>query len=265
MDNIAFCFIVKDGGEYLELNIERIFKLCMLLPINFKIFYAENDSKDDTINILIKLKNNYKNIYGEHLLLDGKHSTELCVNSLNKNCTNRVRRLAFLRNIVLNKAKEWKECDYMIMLDLDFVDFSDEQFYKMFNIIKNNKNINGIFGMSVIEKNNNSLYDLGAVKPFSKIFSIIAEEELVKVDSAFSGFGIYRMKPIIDNNLQYNLNADEIEHIDFNKNINNLYVYTCFRPIYVGDYMGIFFIKYYIKIICILVIIYLFFKLLKKN
>ena len=117
--------------------------------------------------------------------------------------------------------------------------------------------------MSVIEKNNNSLYDVGAIKLISKIFSIIAEDELVKVDSAFSGFGIYRMKPIIDNNLQYNLNTDTIEHIDFNKNINNLYVYTCFRPIYIGNYMGIFFIKYYIKIISILVIIYLLFTLLK--
>ena len=56
------------------------------------------------------------------------------------------------------------------------------------------------------------------------------------------------MKPIIDNNLQYNLNTDTIEHIDFNKNINNLYVYTCFRPIYVDNYSGIFFIKYYNKI-----------------
>lgn len=40
----------------------------------------------------------------------------------------------------------------MIMLDLDFIDFDMKELYNMFNIIKNDKRINGIFGMSISNK-----------------------------------------------------------------------------------------------------------------
>jgi hypothetical protein len=260
MSKIAFCFIVKDGGTYLEKNLDRLIELGNLYFDEYKIFYAENDSKDNTINILNKYKNKYKNIYGEHLLLDGKHSTELC-EGYEINCKKRTRRLAYLRNIVLNKAKKWKECDYMIMLDLDFIDFDKNEFYNMFNIINNNKNINGIFGMSVTKDNTNCLYDIGAVKPIINILIIRNDEDkLIKVTSAFSGFGIYRMQPLINNNIEYNTKTNEIEHIDFNRNINNLYVYTLYRPVYEGNCSSPFFhfhkgiINYYISIFIIFII-----------
>ena len=100
----------------------------------------------------------------------------------------------------------------------------------MFNIIKNSKNINGIFGMSITNKG--FFYDIGSIKPSYKLIDIFLQIELVKVQSAFSGFGIYKMKYIVDNNVKYNEKTNEIEHIDFNKQIKNLYVYSNFRPIY---------------------------------
>lgn len=75
-------------------------------------------------------------------------------------------------------------------------------------------------------------YDVGAVKPSYKLIEIFLKIKLVKVDSAFSGFGIYKMKYIMDNNIKYNEKSNEIEHIDFNNKIKNLYVYSDFRPIY---------------------------------
>jgi hypothetical protein len=267
MSKIAFCFIVKDGDSYLEKNLDILIELGNLYFKEFKIFYAENDSKDNTINILKNYKNKYSNIYGEHLLLDGKHSTELC-NNTEYNCKNRTRRLAYLRNIILNMAKQWKECDYMIMLDLDFVDFDKNEFYNMFNIIDDNKNINGIFGMSVTKNNNDCLYDIGAIKPYKKLSYIKNENLIINVDSAFSGIGIYRMKLLIDNNIEYNIKTNDIEHIEFNKNINNLYVYSLFRPIYEGTCMGNYFmtcyIKFIMKIIIIVVIILLLLLFIKK-
>jgi len=259
MSKVAFCFIVKDGDTYLEKNLDRLIELGNLYFDEFKIFYAENDSKDNTINILNKYKNKYKNIFGEHLVLDGKHSTELCDNS-EFNCKKRTRRLAYLRNIILNMAKQWKECDYMIMLDLDFVDFDKNEFYNMFNIIDDNKNINGIFGMSVTKDNTNCLYDIGAITPSNNILIIRNDEtKLIKVTSAFSGFGIYRMKKLIDNNIEYNIKTNEIEHIDFNRNINNLYVYALYRPVYEGKCNDCYFnkgiIKYYISAFLVFIII----------
>ncbi len=43
------------------------------------------------------------------------------------------------------------------------------------------------------------------------------------------------MKYIVDNNIKYNEKTNEIEHIDFNNKIKNLYVYSNFRPKYDGN------------------------------
>ena len=233
MNNVAFCFIVKDGDKYLEKNLIKIIKFGDLYIDNYRLYYVENDSVDKTNEILHKFKKKYKNFYGEHLKLDGKHSTELCKNNNDYNCSNRTRRLAFIRNQVLNQAKQWKECKYMIMLDLDFIYFDMKELYNMFNIIKNDKDINGIFGMSVSHKS--CVYDISAIKPSYKLIEIYLKKRLVKVDSAFSGFGIYKMKYIIDNNIKYNEKTNDIEHIDFNKKIKNLYVYSNFTPIYYSN------------------------------
>jgi hypothetical protein len=253
MDNVAFCFIVKDGDKYLEKNLMKIIQFGDLYLDNYRIYYVENDSVDKTNEILDKFEKKYKNIYGKHLKLDGKHSTDLCNKFDERNCSNRTRRLAFIRNQVLNQVNQWNECKYMIMLDLDFIDFDMKELHNMFNIIKNSKNINGVFGMSVSHKN--CMYDIGAVKPLYKLIEIYLKIKLVKVDSAFSGFGIYKMKYIIDNNVKYNEKTNKIEHIDFNKQISNLYVYSKFRPKYYC--INILCINYIIiKILFILLIVF---------
>lgn len=281
MINVAFCFIVKDGSKYLDKNLQNIIDLGILFCDEYKIFYVENDSIDNTKEILEKFKLNHNNIFGKHLtFLDKKYSTELCSNNFDLNCSKRLSRLAYLRNKSLEQAKEWSQCNYMVMLDLDFIDLDKKEFINMFDIINKNKNIDGIFGMSITTRGN--LYDIGAVKPLTKLLSIILEEKLVKVNSAFSGFGIYRMKTIMDKNLNYNINSNDIEHINFNENFNNLYVYTSFRPIYTPSsglisyfdlpYFGLNFISNYIifylfllLILLILFIFYLSYKLFIKK
>jgi hypothetical protein len=275
MINVAFCFIVKDGSKYLDKNIQSIIDLAILFCDEYKIFYVENDSMDNTKEILEKCKKKNNNIFGKHLtFLDKKYSTELCLNELDINCFNRLERLAYLRNIALEQAKEWSKCNYMIMLDLDFIDFDKKEFINMFDIINEIKNIDGIFGMSITTRGN--LYDIGAVKPMTKILSIIVEEKLIKVDSAFSGFGIYRMKPIMDKNLNYKVNSNDlVDHIVFNSNFNNLYVYTSFRPIYTPSlkflsyfdlpYVGLRFISDYIKFLLFLLLILVCIYLVYKN
>ena len=88
------------------------------------------------------------------------------------------------------------------MLDLDFIDFNKKQFLNMFDVIKDNNNINGIFGMSIDQ--NNIYYDVGSLSPLIYTLDhIIVHNRLIKVDSFFSGFGVYKMTPIIDNNIIY--------------------------------------------------------------
>jgi len=259
MNNISFCFIIKDGQDYLEKNLKKIIDLGDSYFNEYRIYYTENDSKDNTIKILENFKNKYSNIYGIHLKLDGLHSTDLCKKGTSYNCSNRTRRLAYLRNISLNQAKKWYKCDYVIMLDLDFIDFNKFEFKKMFDIINNNHNIDGIFGMSFTFYN--FPYDIGAIKPNFKILNILYETRLVKVSSAFSGFGIYRMKSI--KNIEYNINNNEIEHIDFNYKLNNLYVYTYFKPIY-NDHHSYFTLLFYLLFIIFFIIFLIKYKKISK-
>ena len=86
----------------------------------------------------------------------------------------------------------------------------------MFTILQIYKNIDAIFGMSVIDNNRDYLYDCGAITPKYKLVNIIFGDRLVKVKSAFSGFGIYRMNSIIKNNVSYNENTN---NIDFNNQL----------------------------------------------
>ena len=76
------------------------------------------------------------------------------------------------------------------------------------------------------------------------------------------------MKPIMDKNLNYKVNSNDlVDHIFFNKNFNNLYVYTSFRPIYSPSlkllsffdlpYVGLRFISDYIILFLFLFIILL--------
>ena len=261
MSNVSFCFIIKDGEDYIEKNLKKIIDFGNSYFNEYRIYYAENDSKDNTVKILENFKHNYSNIYGTHLKLDGLHSTELCKKN-EINCSNRTRRLAYLRNITLNQAKKWNKCDYLIMLDIDFIDFNEFELKKMFDHINTNHTINGIFGMS---KSYNIPYDVGAVKPAYKMINILYETELVKVSSAFSGFGIYRMKSI--KNIEYNVNTNNIEHIDFNYNLNNLYVYTYFQPKYDYTYFYtlLFRFLFFILFIILFILLIIYKKIVIKN
>jgi hypothetical protein len=100
----------------------------------------------------------------------------------------------------------------------------------MFNIIKNDKGINGIFGMSV--SHNSCVYDVSPIKPSHKLIEIYLKIKLVKVDSAFSGFGIYKMKYIINNNVKYFLikNDDEFVKQSFVMPETSYLKHKCINP-----------------------------------
>lgn len=227
--SVAFAFIVKDGQDYLERNIKLIQNLGRQFS-EYKIFFVENDSEDDTRPILKSFMNNDPNIIGKFYNLDGLHSRELCKKGEKWNCTSRVRRIASIRNKVLVLARENNfDGDYLVMLDLDFDTIPDPS--KLFEKMNSDKNIDGIFGTSITNKQ--KFYDLGAVLPKTagKMMTImLGYKKWVPVKSAFSGFGLYRWDSIKNN--RYNENTSDIEHIDFNLLLKNCLVNTNFNPFY---------------------------------
>ena len=221
---IAFVFIVKDGEKYLEKNLNTVKKY------NQDIYAVENNSTDNTKIIL--RDSGIKNVIT--LDLDNKSSLELC-NRSEDNCSKRVRRLAYIRqkglDAVINSGVVY---DYVCMLDLDFLEYDEKGLVDMFQYMETHKDVDGIFGMSA--ERNGLPYDTGAVTPTHKLVPIITKlNRYVRVDSAFSGFGIYRYSSIWDTGAKYDYkDINDIEHIHFNKNFNKLIVDTQFNPRYIS-------------------------------
>tara|TARA_B100000287_G_scaffold10549_1_gene10677 strand:+ start:7161 stop:7931 length:771 start_codon:yes stop_codon:yes gene_type:complete len=220
---IAFIFIVNIFEEYLEKNLN------LLKRYNQDIYAVENNSVDDTKNIL--KRSGIKKVVT--LDLDKNSSLQLC-RAEETNCIARVRRLAYIRqqglDAVLSSGIDY---DYICMLDLDFVSYDEQQLVDMFEFMQNNKDVDGIFGMSYI-KYLNVPYDIAAVKPWYRVPVIaMGFKRHVAVDSAFSGFGIYRCSSIKNKDAKYDYKTiKDIEHIHFNRYFDNLVVDTQFNPLY---------------------------------
>lgn len=221
---IAFMFIVKDGGRYLQKNLN------IIKSFNQDIYAVENNSKDNTKTILSNA--NLKSVLNLDLG-DDKFSTKLCKTT--HNCIRRIRRLAYLRQKVLDSVmNSGITYDYVCMLDMDFVHVELNHLRNMFEYMRNHKDIDGMFGMSTVKYYFTSPYDIGSVKPVYKIPTITLKlHKYVQVESAFSGFGIYRYSSILNKSAKYDSkHIKDIEHIYFNSHFDKLIVDTEFNPLY---------------------------------
>ena len=141
-------------------------------------------------------------------------------------------KIELFEDVAPNHVKRIKEL--ADILDLDFLEYDEKGLVDMFQYMEEHKDIDGIFGMSI--DRNNIPYDTYVVTPTYKLVPIITKlNRYVCVDSAFSGFGIYRYSSIWDTGAKYDYkNINEIEHIHFNKNFNKLIVDTQFNPRYIS-------------------------------
>ena len=229
----VFGFIVMNGESYLVRNIRRIMAIASKhFQDSYCICFIENDSTDKTRVILKHFMHTYPNLFiGEFLNFgDHKHSTELCDKDTDSyNCSKRTQRLAKLRNKVLDLVPE---CDYFVMLDMDFVILPDPT--ALFHRLDSHPSTNAVFGISVIHKHTNHFYDLGAFAPKSllMIYVFLLFFEWIPIHSCFSGFGAYRWSCV--RNIRYNTKCKFIEHNDFNMQISGKYVTLSFNPEYDG-------------------------------
>ena len=225
---IAFIGIVKNGADYIQGNIE------IVRSLHQDIYIVENNSTDGTKEILQRLKNKgtIKNV--TTLDLDNKDAISFCDYNINALCTNRVRRLAYIRQQGLDSVlQSGIKYDYVCMLDLDFIHVDIHEFVDVVRYMESNKQVDGMFGMSIID-GNHLPYDYGTIKPIYKIPLVYLKfKRYITVDSAFSGFGLYRMSSIRETGATYDYeNITFIEHEHFNSYFNNLMIDTHFRPIY---------------------------------
>jgi len=149
--NIAIIGIIRNVDDCLQKNIKQLSEL-QNLGLNIKYFIYENDSTDNTKNILnqIKSENNNFNFLAENLFLPQFGS----VKSLE-----RTKGLAKHRNICLDYIKNnYYDTDFVMVIDLDYKTISMSGLLHSFGIYSQYySSIDGIAGNSFQIKQDESL------------------------------------------------------------------------------------------------------------
>ncbi len=258
---VVFGGCARDCAKYLPKTLENIKFYSSLFKESYTII-VENGSKDNTKEILKKNKN-YNNFF-------------LFREDINK-LPYRGQRLEFSRNLIIETIKnnsKLKNCDLFIMMDLDDMGnykieekniisslnflFSDEKngavfanqlgtYYDMWTLRDDKYCKDDFWGevLKLLIKNKNSHEDI-SIENFKraenefinkKTISFKKEHPPILVNSAFGGFGIYKMKYVLQNKNKYlgtqlieliskdgkkfQLKYQKCEHVNFNKGLVN--------------------------------------------
>ena len=120
--SLIICGIVRDCDRNLKKNIPIINKLCSLSK-NYKIIIFENDSKDNTKQILKKWEINTENIYIESKNFNAENTIPLKTKNTSISpfySKKRIEKMVFYRNQYLNYIEQHNLfSDFVIVVDLD--------------------------------------------------------------------------------------------------------------------------------------------------
>ena len=215
--------ITRNNGDCLNRGIKNMINISNLFKESIVYIY-ENDSTDNTVNILADWKNNYnKKFY---------YSSEQNVSSLGFHTQN----IALARQKALNWVRSnYKDFDLLIIIDPDlFYDININ------GIIDSLNNIdkwdacfaNGIYNMKGMTWDAFAMRLADQNSPWQgnkNYFSNLHKKagwgtgriikEWTEVYSAFGGLGIY--KADILKNINYDVNNIDCEHVPFHKQIRD--------------------------------------------
>jgi len=228
--SVVFAGTVRNVEKYIKKNLQHIDN-CGKKFKDYALVIYENDSSDNTKQIL---KDNKKDNY--YYIFD------------TTNESSRTKRLAHGRNQILNKVRELNNYDFLIMLDLDDVNYSGKFVETINSCFEHNE-------WDVLTGNqSDTYYDIWAFRKtglldwdcwreYSKatrngmsdseakdkyVWGIIQKFEpgqMIEVRSAFSGIAIYRLESLPDNCMykgHYNEDDSEIcEHVPFHECLKN--------------------------------------------
>ena len=228
--SLIVCGCTKNSASYIYKHLQLLYDIAPLFK-TFKMLIYENNSDDNTVKILKKFKQTHPNF---------DYISENIQHVLHCNIISRTEVLAHGRNTLLNHIQGF---DYMIMVDLDDVigTFKPSQLKYLFE----HKDWDALFA------NCETYYDVSALRiekdkwthtcPFKVIdydcwkkanyhnsthfvsqhqIKIPSSAPLIPVNSAFGGFGIYKVNKI---NGKYD-GSNQCEHVSFHKGMNNLFI-----------------------------------------
>lgn len=215
--SIILCGIVRNVSKSIERNIACLHRTGQLFK-DYHIYLYENDSSDNTVELLTKLKNNKFTFFSEHRE-DMDYRKDLD-NGVDTYHYKRSQILANCRNKYLNYVREhFSHFDYMCVVDLDIKGgWSYDGFLSGINCIESENKTACVSAYGVISEPTNSLrledieqfqyifYDSFAFRPKNisggihifntSRFNLIKfqrGEKPIEVRSNFNGLGIYKI------------------------------------------------------------------------
>ena len=228
--NVIFGGTIKNVEKYIKKGLSDI-DLCGQKFNNYVVILYENDSDDNTRSILQDLKkDNY------HYIFEDNVKERL-----------RTKRLANGRNKVLDKMREINYngyYHYLIILDMDDVNESGTFVHSIetcfehenWDVLTGNQS-GTYYDLWALRKKDDMEYDCWEkvsqhrYNPFaehkyvySKLKNYPQTTELLEVDSAFGGAGIYKIQSIPKHCRyvgQHRNGKEKCEHVEFNECIKN--------------------------------------------
>lgn len=244
--NIVICALARDCEQALVKNIPKIEYLRSLFKLS-NVIVVENDSIDGTKEVLIDWQQKSEGV----IVLSKDYNT---LTIPNKDVANpfpgtslyRIEKMSFYRNMYMEQLSKISfHIDFVIMIDIDIMDFAPDAIYDAINNCKLNWGAlfaNGFTDFKFLNIQLNRVYhDMYAYLREWKVeypqttngemflekktlFERLKKIPYFSVTSAFGGIGIYKFELI--KNLRYSAtkNGDKYiealcEHVLFNKSI----------------------------------------------
>lgn len=224
--NIVITGLTRNSGDRLYNNI----KVLDNFKKNISYFIYENDSTDNTTDILAQLSNENPKFKYKSEKLDLVQYGQV-------KDKERTERLADCRNTCLNFIKDnHTNTDYVIVLDLDYAGLSIDGLFHSFGIFSEHKKISAIAGFSYEIKANNILwnydswafrwtwwddlqshhtfYHIDPMGWFGLYYPPIGSSPIF-VNSAFGGCCIYKTSTFV----QGKYSGEDCEHVTFHKRL----------------------------------------------
>lgn len=246
--SVVICGMLRNSSNVIPSLIERVNKLSKLFK-RYKVIIVENDSTDNTRKLLLQWAKKDKNVLILGCGVNSKQCTMKMPETINHNIDEkRIKKMAILRNIYLDYVKQhFSNYDYMVVWDMDVIgSIYLDGIANTFGLLERDKNIdmmcaNGMYRVGYLNlyydtyahRDLNEDFDLSNKVIFDikkRLFDINYErgEPPVKVESCFSGFGIYRISSILPYHIRYGtkITTDHIEceHVIFHSYIKNKYL-----------------------------------------
>jgi len=234
---------IRDGYPYLEKTIKNLYKDIIPLFKDYVILIVENDSKDNTRQVLLKYANNDPKF---KVLGCGEYNKNKCIMKLeatdmNKcpRCSTRINKMVKIRNIYTDEIKKpiYNDYNMVLVMDMDLPGkiMGNGLFHTGYNFSKKPE-IDAICALTLTETYHYhdpyAHIEKGNIKIPSDTFHDIILKKcdkggIDKVTGCFNGFTFYRRNSLLKNNYCTKVDKNNqaiCEHDCLNQQLDNVYI-----------------------------------------